>query len=73
MKGLMIVGVLLTVIGISGFIFGGVNWTETETVAELGSFKITDTDEKGFHLPPVASGVCVAVGVIFVALGAMRK
>lgn len=73
MKPLVIIGILLTLLGISGFIFGGVSWTETETVAEIGSLKITDNDEKGFQVPPVAAGICIAVGVVFVSLGAMRK
>lgn len=75
MKPLTLIGTLLVVAGILGFVLGGVSWTETESVAEIGDIQLTNQEEKSFNIPTMASAVAVAVGagLIMVIGGLARK
>lgn len=73
MKPLSIVGALLIIAGILGFIFGGVNYSETETVAEVGNVELQDTDDKRIEIPPMASGAILVTGLVLFVVGMRRK
>ena len=46
MKPLMIVGILLIVLGIGGLALRNIQWTETETVADIGPIQIQADEVK---------------------------
>lgn len=73
MKPLTTIGVILLALGILGFVLGGVSWTETESVAEIGDVQITNEEEKSFAIPQVASAIAVGAGLIMVVAGAARR
>lgn len=73
MKPLTIVGMLLILAGILGFLFGGVDYSETETVAEIGDIQLQDTDKKRLEIPPLASGAILVTGLVLFVVGMRRK
>lgn len=73
MKPMTIIGAILIVAGIAGFVFGGFGYSETETVAEIGNVQVQDTDEERVNLSPYASGAILATGLVLLVLGARRR
>lgn len=73
MKPLTLIGTLLVLAGILGFVFGGISWTETESVAEIGDIQLTNEEEKSFNIPSMASAVAIGAGLIMVIGGLSRK
>jgi hypothetical protein len=67
-----IVGIILIVLGILGFIFGSVTFTQTEEVADLGPLQIEREEERTFPIAPVASGVAVLAGIVLVVADTRR-
>jgi hypothetical protein len=69
MKPAGIVGIILIVLGIIGFAFGGMHWTTEKKDAQLGPLEFKHTEQQGIPLPPVLSGICVIGGIILVIVG----
>jgi hypothetical protein len=72
MKPTLIVGIILIVIGIIGFAYGGLNWTTEKKDAQLGPLEIAHKESHGITFPPIASGICLAGGVILVIFGSRK-
>jgi hypothetical protein len=69
MKPAGIVGVILIVIGIIGFAYGGLGWTTEKKDAQLGPLEIRHTEGHGISFPPVLSGICLVGGIVLVLVG----
>lgn len=65
-------GVILIVLGILGFIVGGITVTDRETVADVGPVEIQTEDQRTFPVAPVAAGIAVIAGIILVVAGGRR-
>jgi len=72
MKPIAIVGIVLIVIGIIGFAYGGLGWTTQKKDAQLGPLEITHKESHGIAFPPIASGICLA-GVVLVIVGSRKS
>jgi len=66
MKPAGIVGIILIVIGLIGFAWGGLGWTTQKKDAQLGPLEITHKETHGITFPPVPSGICLVGGVLLV-------
>lgn len=64
-----IVGIVLIVVGILGFVFGGIPFTSQETIVDIGPLEMTAEQDKTFPLAPIASGLILIGGVYLVATG----
>lgn len=73
MKPVAIVGIVLIVIGIIGFAYGGLSWTTQKKDAQLGPLEITHKERHGIAFPPIASGICLAGGVILLIVGSRKS
>jgi hypothetical protein len=73
MKPVAIVGIILIVIGIIGFAYGGLGWTTEKKDAQLGPLEITHKERHGIAVPPIASGICLVGGVILVLVGSRKS
>jgi len=73
MKPAAIVGIVLIIIGIIGFAYGGLGWTTQKKDAQLGPLEITHKESHGIDFPPIASGLCLAGGVVLVIVGSRRS
>ena len=69
MKPLMVVGILLIIIGIVAFAYGGFSFTTTEKVAEIGPLKVEKEKTRSLPLPPILGALAVAGGVVLLVVG----
>ena len=72
MKGLMLVGVVLIVLGIIALAYQGITYTTSEKVIDLGPLKASVEKQKTIPLPPILGGLAVAAGVFLVWMGSRR-
>jgi hypothetical protein len=71
-KPAAIIGIILILVGIAGFAWGGLGWTEKKKDAQLGPLEISHTEDHGISVPPIASGICLVGGIALVAIGARK-
>jgi hypothetical protein len=67
------IGIVLIVVGLVGLLWGGITWTDRETVLDLGSIEVTTEDRDRLPFPPVAGGICVAAGAALLIAGSRRR
>jgi hypothetical protein len=67
------VGIILIVIGLVGFIWGGISWTDRDTVVDLGGLRVQSEDRDSFPISPVAGGICLAAGAALLIAGSRRR
>jgi uncharacterized membrane protein HdeD (DUF308 family) len=67
-----IVGIVLIALGIVTLAWGGVFWTDRETVLDAGPLEITAQEREGIRLPPVL-GVLALVGGIVLLVAPDRR
>jgi len=72
MKPAGIIGIILIVLGIIGFAFGGLRWTTEKKDAQLGPLEIKHSEREGFQFPPALSGILVVGGIVLVIVGARK-
>jgi hypothetical protein len=73
MKPAGIVGIILIIVGIIGFAWGGLGWTTEKKDAQLGPIEITHKERHGITFPPIASGICLVGGIVLVILSARKS
>ena len=57
-----VLGGALVVLGFLGLMFGGIPYNRTETVAQIGDFKMRATEKKQLSVPPLVCGFAILVG-----------
>lgn len=67
-----LIGIVLIVIGIVGFIYGGISWTRDETVLDVGPVEIEAERRESIPLTPVVSTVAVVAGLVLVVVGGRK-
>lgn len=73
MKTATIVGIILIVLGVLGFIFKGITYTEEEKAADLGPIELEVEEKETIPIPEILSGIAVVGGIVLVAVGAKKK
>jgi hypothetical protein len=73
MKPAGIVGIILIIVGVIGFAFGGIHWTTEKKDAQLGPLEVKHWERQGIAFPPVLSGLCVVGGIVLVIVGSRRS
>lgn len=58
-----IIGVILVVAGILGFVFTSVTFTTSEEVADVGPVEVEKQESQTIPVGPVASGVTLIAGI----------
>jgi hypothetical protein len=59
-----IVGLALVAIGLIALLWGGVSWTQRETVVDAGPLQVQADERKTLPLPPVLGGVALVAGAL---------
>jgi len=72
MKGIVLVGVLLVVLGVIALAYQGITYTKSEKVLDLGPLKAEIERQKTIPLPPVLGGLALAGGIVLLVVGARR-
>jgi uncharacterized membrane protein len=73
MRGFVIAGVVLIVLGALALAYQGFWYTEREKVIDVGPIQATAEHEKRFSVPPVIGGALVAGGIVMVIAGMRRR
>jgi uncharacterized membrane protein YidH (DUF202 family) len=73
MKVATVVGIILIVLGIAGFVVGGVSFTHQKKDVDLGPVRVSHEERKTIPISPVLSVVSLVAGVGLVVVGARSK
>jgi hypothetical protein len=68
-----LIGIVLIVIGVIGFVFGGVSFTRDETVLDAGPIEIQTERRESLPITPIASGIALVAGVALLFAGGRRS
>lgn len=56
------IGIALIALGLIGFIFGGISYTTSEKVLDVGPIEIEAKQKESIPLTPIASGIAILAG-----------
>jgi hypothetical protein len=73
MAGRRIIGLALVVLGIVALAWGGVFWTDRETVLDAGPLEVATEEREGVALPPVLGAIALVGGIVLLALPSRRR
>ena len=73
MTATRMIGVVLIVLGIVAFVWGGVFWTHRDTIVDAGPLQVQTEDTEGFALPPVLGGIALIGGIILLLIPQRRR
>lgn len=73
MSAKRVIGILLIIVGIVALAWGGVFWTDRDTVVDAGPLEIQTEDREGFALPPVLGVIALIGGIALVAIPDRRR
>lgn len=68
-----IIGIILIVLGLLGFITGGFSFEQERDVADIGPLEIETTERRTVPITPIASGAAVVAGIALVVVGSRKK
>jgi uncharacterized membrane protein YidH (DUF202 family) len=73
MKAATIIGILLIVVGIVGFAWGGINFTHEKKDVDLGPLQISHKQTSTLPISPILSTLSLVGGVGLVVVGVRRR
>ena len=73
MSARRITGVILLVVGIAALAWGGVFWTDRDTVLDAGPLQVQTEDREGFAVPPVVGIIAIVGGALLLLLPDKRR
>lgn len=73
MKSLTIIGIILIVLGILGFIVPRITYTEETTALDLGPIEVQTEQQRSIPVPDIAAGVAVVAGLVMVIAGSSSR
>ena len=68
-----VVGLVLTIAGVVALLWGGLFWTDRDTVLDAGPVKVQTSERKGFRVPPVVSGIVLVAGVLLLVVPGRQR
>ena len=68
MNGRRIVGLVLVIVGIVALVWGGVFWTDRDTIVDAGPLQVSTEEREGVALPPVLGALALIGGIVLMAL-----
>jgi hypothetical protein len=72
MRGMVLVGVLIALLGAAALIFGQIRYTDTEPVIKAGPIQVDKKESHVFSIPTVGGVVLLIAGLGFVFVGMRR-
>lgn len=73
MSARRIAGIVLVVVGIVALVWGGVFWTDRDTVLDAGPLEIQTAEREGVAVPPVVGVVALIGGVALLLMPVRRR
>jgi len=72
MSAARIAGVILIVIGLIGLIWGGISWTEEETLVDIGPIEARAEEQKSIPITPIVGGIALVAGIVLLVVPSRR-
>lgn len=72
MKVATLLGIVLVLLGVFGFITGGFSFTRREKVLDVGPIEATAETEERVPISPILSGLALAGGIFLIVAGSRR-
>lgn len=72
MNTMTIIGIILIVLGAVGLIYGGITYTTSKNIVDMGSVHLQVDQNKRIPLSPIAGAAAIAVGVVLILFGRRR-
>lgn len=67
------IGVVLVVVGIAALVWGGVFWTDRDTIVDAGPVQVQTEERDGFAVPPVLGIIAIVGGAILLFVPVRRR
>jgi len=72
MRGTVLFGVVLLIVGLAGLAWPVITYTKTEKVVDIGPIEVTADREKHLPVPPIAGGLAAVAGVVIIVTGSRK-
>jgi len=72
MRGTVIAGLVLIVLGVAALVYQGVTYTTQKKAVDMGPIQITEKQKHTLPVPPIVGGIAVVAGIALAALGGKR-
>jgi hypothetical protein len=73
MSAMRIAGLVLVAVGIVVLVWGGVFWTDRDTVIDAGPIEVTTENREGLALPPVVGAIALVGGIVLLVIPARKS
>ena len=73
MKWTAVLGIVLLVLGVASFVWGGIPYTKKEKVVDIGPIEATAEKKERVSLPPAVGLVLFAGGIALLVAGSRRS
>jgi hypothetical protein len=73
MNTMNIIGIVLIALGVVGLIYGGITYTSSKNVVDLGAVQLTVDQKKEIPLSPIFGAGAVAAGVVLMVVGRRKR
>jgi UDP-N-acetylmuramyl pentapeptide phosphotransferase/UDP-N-acetylglucosamine-1-phosphate transferase len=73
MTAARIAGIILIAIGLIGLIWGGISWTDTKTVVDLGPIQATAQERETIPITPIVGGIALVAGIVLLVVPGRRR
>ena len=70
---LVVIGAVLTLLGIVGLAIPVFTTRETKEVAKIGDLKLQTTEAQSHVIPPVVSGGALVIGIVLIGAGLYQR
>lgn len=72
MRAATVIGILLIVLGVAGFIFGGFSYSRQHRDVDLGPVHVTHRETHTVSISPILSSIALVGGIVLVVAGSRR-
>jgi len=73
MSARRIIGLTLVALGMVILLWGGVFWTDRDTIVNSGALEVQTKERRGVALPPIVGGVVLVSGIILALIPSRRR
>jgi uncharacterized membrane protein YidH (DUF202 family) len=73
MSARRVIGLVLVIVGIAALAWGGVFWTDRDTVLDIGELEVTTEEREGVALPPVVGIIAIVGGALLLFVPDRRR